>query len=53
MLYFLEKAGTSPQRWGSAPKDPLASGGWGLRLQAPNLLLPLNLHATFKHCSYF
>jgi len=50
MLYFLKHAGKSPQRWGSVPKLPLASGGWGLRRQTLKLLLSLNLHITFEHC---
>jgi len=37
----------------SAPKYPLASGGYGLRPQTPKLLLPLNLRVTFEHYSDF
>jgi len=38
---------------GSAPKLPLAFGGWERSPQTPNLLLSLNLHITFEHCSDF
>jgi len=40
--YFLEKVIKSPQRQGILPqKSPLASSGWGLRLQTSALLLSL------------
>jgi len=35
MLYYLKKLEKSPKRWGSAPKPPLSTGGWG----PPKLLL--------------
>jgi len=38
MLYFLEKSEKSPHRWGSSPKPPLASDGWELCPQTPELL---------------
>jgi len=40
--YFLEKKGCkiTAAPGGSASEPPLASGGWGLRLQTPALLLP-------------
>jgi len=31
-LYILEKTGIIAAALGAAPKPPLASGGWGLRL---------------------
>jgi len=43
----LEKAEKSPQRWGLRLKPPLASGGWGLCSQTPELLFSLNLRVNF------
>jgi len=38
-VYFLEKK--SCKIAAASPEPPLASSGWGLRLQTPALLLPL------------
>jgi len=37
---------------GSAPKPPLASGGWRLRLQTPELLLPSSIIVAFEKGVY-
>jgi len=39
---FLKKAGKIAEALGVDPKLLLASGGWGLSLQTPKLLLSLN-----------
>jgi len=53
MRYFFNKLKSRRSVGDSAPKPPLASGGWGLcrRLgalpPAPGLLFPLNLRVNF------
>jgi len=47
MLYFLEKAGKSSQRWGLHSQPPLAFGGWELCPQTPEWLFLLNLRLNF------
>jgi len=50
MLYFLKML---QNRRSVHPQTLVGLGGWGLRPQTPKLLLSLNLHITFEHCSDF
>jgi len=48
MLYFLEKAGKiATALGGSAPKPPLASGGWGSVPRPPNCVIPTQITCCF------
>jgi len=53
MLYIWKKLKNRRNVRGSAPKLPLASGGWGLFPQTPRLSFPLNLRVIFEWCTYF
>jgi len=47
-LFFEKKWRNRRSVGGSAPKPQLAAGGWGLRSQIPEMLLPLSVTLIFS-----